>query len=108
MEVNFNNLRTQAAYALDNLTKGLNEGLLKNSDGSLVTEHVFFEDENGKKKWKKGNLLVDTDDIKKYMKELRSLVLTICSVYEPNDDKFKDMSEEIKENGGVAFFNPSE
>ena len=102
MKVNFNNLRTQAAYALDNLTKELNAGILKQS------EHVYEEDENGQEKWIKGNVLVDADDIRAHMIELRSLILTINAVYEPNDEEFRDMSQEIEKNGGVAKFNPTE
>ena len=99
MKVDFNNLRAQAAYALDNLTKELNAGILKHN------EVVFEEDKNGKEVTKRGNVLVDSDDIQKHMEELRSLVMGIASVYEPDDDEFKDMSNHIKKNGGVAHFN---
>ena len=99
MKVNFNNLRAQAAYALDNLTRELNAGILKQP------EHVLEIGENGNNKWIKGNVLIDADDIRQYMKELRSLILTINAVYEPNDEEFKDMSQDIEDNGGVAKFN---
>ncbi len=55
--------------------------------------------------WQRGNVLVDSEDIQKHMDELRSLIMTIAMVYEPNDEKFKDMTEEIDSNGGVARFN---
>jgi len=99
MNVDFNNLRVQSAYALDDLTQKLNAGILK--------EHtsILEEDGSGNEIWKRGNLLVDSDDIQKHMDSLRSLILTINAVYEPEDEKFKDMSDEIKKNGGVSFFN---
>ncbi len=105
MKVDFNNLRAQAAYALDNLTKSLNECFLKNEDGALTYETLYMQDSNGKSISMRGNMLIDSDDIQKYMEELRSLILTINAVYEPNDPKFQDNSELIKENGGVERFN---
>lgn len=99
MKVDFNNMRCQAAYALDDLTKKLNAGILKNP------ESVLEEGKNGKEIWKRGNVLVDSDDIQKHMDELRSLVMGIAMVYEPDDEDFKDMSDHIKENGGVCHFN---
>ncbi len=47
MKVDFNNLRAQAAYALDNLTKSLNEGFLKNEEGALTYETLYMQDSNG-------------------------------------------------------------
>jgi hypothetical protein len=95
MEVNFNNLRKQAAYTLDKLTKKLNNGVLNQTE--------YGEGLDGERK--KGNILVDSREIQKEMDEIRSLILTICSVYEPEDEDFKDVSEEIEKSGGVAVFN---
>ncbi len=105
MEVDFNNLRAQAAFALDNLTEELNAGLLKEQDGTPKFEISNQTDENGKDRWARGNLLVDSDRIQKHMEELRSLVMTINAVYEPNDPEFQDNSELIKRNGGCRHFN---
>lgn len=94
MNVNFNNLRAQAAYALDDLTKKLNDSKLPESEWKEV---------NGK--WISGDMLIDSKEIQKHMDDLRMLILTINAVYEPDNDDFKDMSDDIDKNGGVAFFN---
>ncbi len=108
MNVNFNNLRAQAAYALDNLTSKLNDGLLKESDGSPKYEISDQKDSHGKEIWVRGNILIDSRDIQKNMEELRSLIMTINAVYEPNDPDFIDMTSEISKNGGCCHFNEEE
>ncbi len=105
MKVDFNNLRAQAAFALDNLTAELNAGILKEQDGTPKFEISNQTDENGKDIWIRGNLLVDSNRIQNYMEELRSLVMTINAVYEPNDPEFQDNSELIERNGGCRRFN---
>lgn len=71
MNVNFNNLRAQAAYRLDDLTKKLNAGLMKQRAFEFVT------DENGKEKEFEGDLLITAEDIQKDMDDLRMLIMTI-------------------------------
>lgn len=94
MRVNFNNLRAQAAYALDKLTKELNAAKLPES------EWVEVDGE-----WKTGDILLDAEDIQKHIDDLRMMVMSIASVYEEGNEDFKDMSDHIESTGGVAYFN---
>jgi enoyl-[acyl-carrier-protein] reductase (NADH) len=73
MEVNFNNLRKQAVFSLDRLTKALNNAMDKET----------------------GQIEIHANDIEKEMGNLRMLVRSIAFVYEPGDDRFKDLSDEI-------------
>ncbi len=102
MKVDFNNLRAQAAFALDDLTKELNNSIMPEM------EYASHTMPNGRTKNFQGNILLHADDIQKHMDELRSLVMNICMVFEPGDDNFKDMCDNIKENGGVCWFNPQD
>lgn len=95
MNVNFNNLRAQAAYALDRLTKTLNNAILE--------ENEYAINKAGNDTW--GNVLVSTEDIQKDMDDLRQMIVAINCVFEPDSDDFKEMMDEIDKNGGVACFN---
>ena len=99
MKVDFNNLRMQIAYSLDDLIKTLNNGKL---DGN---EHVLLD--NGK--WKIGNILVDDEDLRGSINELRSLVYGLICCYQEDDNECIDLTEKLKQNGGIAkFFNEEE
>lgn len=81
MNVNFNNLRKQALYSYDALTKVLNENI---EDGSIR---------------------IDVEDIRKEMDDLRMQLFGIACTYIDGDDDFKDISEEV---GEIASFNEEE
>jgi len=85
MNVNFNNLRKQALNSYDSLAKKLNESKLK--------QRTFVPDED-----KSGNILLDANDIQKDMDNLRMLIGSIAMVYEPGDENFKDVFEEVYPN----------
>lgn len=65
MNINFNNLRKQTAYALDNVIKTLNAGILPQEEMVMVT------DANGKTTWPTGNVLIQSEDLQKDIDELR-------------------------------------
>ncbi|MDR1348283.1 MAG: hypothetical protein LBJ63_07680 [Prevotellaceae bacterium] len=98
MTVNLNNMRKQAAYSLDKVIKTLNDGIMQGKEFSLTT----IED---KDKWFEGNLLVSTDALESDIEQLRACIWTMLCMYEENNPDFKDLSDEIFENGGIAHFN---
>lgn len=103
MNVDLNNVRKRAAYALDDLTKKLNSGILKEKEG------VLEEDENGKDVWREGDLLVYKDDIQKHMDDLNELIWTMCCCFdEDGDPNFQTVFEEVEKNGGLCRFNEQE
>lgn len=100
MNVDFNNLRKQAAYSLDDLTRKLNDAILKNSQYAIPNAV-----RHGQEMDIKGYVLIDADDIQKDMDNLRSQVAAICFTYEKDNEGFKDVFEEVEQNGGLAWFN---
>lgn len=86
MNVDFNNLRLQTAFALDNVIKTLNNGIMPEN----------------------GTILIDVSDIEKDIKWLRSNVFTMLCVYEEGNENFKMMADELDKNGGLENFNPNE
>ena len=95
MKVNFNNLRLQTAFALDNVIKTLNAGILPEN------EHVLLDNN----KWKIGNVLVDSEDLEKDISNLRSCVYSLICCYEKNNPEYKMLADELEDNGGLAHFN---
>ena len=79
MEVNFNNLRLMAIKSYSGLAKSLNNSTDKNE-----------------------NISTTVYDIEEYMDDLRNMLVTIACTYEPGDENFKDLSDEI---GVVTVFN---
>ena len=100
MQVDFNNLRKQTAFALDDLTNKLNNAILKKSQYALPND-VYHNQEVDIK----GYVLIDSDDIQRIMDELRSNVAAICYTYNKDDKDFKDVMGEVEENGGLSWFN---
>lgn len=89
MEVNFNNLRKQAVYAIDSLTQKLNNAIIKTDDECAKPNGC---------EWSvnlKGYVLVDAEDIQKQMDSLRSMIGSIAMCYEPDDEDFADVYAEI-------------
>lgn len=86
MEVNFNNLRKQALYSYHRITEHLNEA----------------KKEREKEGHEDGRILIDPEDIQRDMDDLRMQLFTIACTYMPDDEKFKDVSEEA---GEIAWFN---
>ena len=97
MTINFNNVRKQAVYSYDRLTKILNAGILKES--IMVEKNGGYED---------CDLCVNSDDIQDVMDNLRALIMTIAMTYEEGNEDFKDMTDEIDKSGEIAHFNYNE
>jgi len=100
MNVDFNNLRKQAAFSLDDLTRKLNDAILKTSQYAIPNAV-----RHGQEIDIKGHVLIDVEDIQKDMDNLRSQVAAICFTYEKDNEGFKDVFEEVEQNGGLAWFN---
>lgn len=100
MNVDFNNLRKQAAFSLDDLIKKLNGAILKDSQYAKPND-VYHNQEIDIK----GYVLIDRDDIQRDIDNLRSQVAAICYTYRKDDETFKDVMDEVDENGGLAWFN---
>lgn len=100
MNVDFNNLRKQAAYSLDGLIKKLNGAILKDSQYAKPND-VYHNQEIDIK----GYVLIDAEDIQRIMDDLRSEVAAICFTYEKDNEGFKDVFGEVEENGGLGWFN---
>jgi len=100
MNVDFNNLRKQAAYSLNSLTKKLNGAILKESQYAKPND-VWHDKEIDIK----GYVLIDADDIQRTMDNLRGQIASICFTYQKDDEDFKDVFEEVEQNGGLAWFN---
>ncbi len=100
MNVDFNNLRKQAAYSLDDLINKLNGAILKDSQYAKPND-VWHNQEVDIK----GYVLIDKDDIQRVLDNLRSEVASICFTYEKDNEGFKDVFGEVEENGGLGWFN---
>lgn len=103
MEVNFNNLRTQAIHSYDSLCKKLNEAILKEGCDTAFLDGFGLIRE--------GVIVIDAEDIQKSMDSLRMLIGSIAMVYEPGDEKFKDVYSEVfpeNEDTRMQSFNDTE
>ena len=99
MEVNFNNLRKQAVFGYDNLCQKLNNARCKEG-GDWVENYGTLN---------VGDIVIDPDDLQKEMDNLRMLIGSIAMVYEPGDEKFANVYDEIfpeNEKTRMHSFNP--
>ena len=101
MKVDFNNLRLQTAYALDNVIKTLNAGILPEINNVLIGDDT-------NEKWYSGNVLINTDDLEKHIDHLRSCVYSLICCYEENNPEYKMLADELESNGGLAHFNDTQ
>ncbi|HAY3533749.1 hypothetical protein [Elizabethkingia anophelis] len=101
MNVDLNNLRMQAAFALDDIIKTLNNGILPERE--LSTHRI--DD-----KWKtwEGDVLVFKEDIQNDIDHLRSCVWALLCCFEENNPEFRTVFEDVDNNGGLAKFNSEE
>jgi hypothetical protein len=103
MKVNFNNLRKQAIYAYDSLTKKLNEAIIK-ENGQYALPNSFMHDHATDIK---GYILIDAEEIQKDMDKLRNMIGSIAMVYEEGNKEFADVYVEVfpDENNRMKTFN---
>jgi hypothetical protein len=90
MKINLNGVRKSAAYSLDRLIKKLNAGMLSDYESVL---------EGGE--WVRGDVLVDSNDIKKDIAELRNVIWTLLCCYDENNPLFAEVWQEV---GDIARF----
>lgn len=76
MKVDFNNLRVQALVHFDRLTGQLNSSIRDKKIGPTI--------------------VIDPEEIRNNMEQLRSLLLVIVCVHMKNDPEFKDVSGETQ------------
>lgn len=100
MKVNFNNLRLQTAFALDDVIRVLNQNTHSNKDGVRLNDDTWF--------WCEKAVFVDVEDLQKSLDTLRSNVGVICACYEDGNEDVVDVSGELEANGGLGWFNPEE
>jgi len=98
MEVDFNNLRKQAAYSLDRVIKTLNSGILPE------TEHILI-DEGENKKWVSGDVLVSKEDLQDDIDALRQHVWILLCCFEKDNPNYACVYEDVEKSGGLARFN---
>jgi hypothetical protein len=82
MQVDFNNLRKQTAFAYDRLVRTLN--------GNIVD-----------KDWSP-SVSVEVDDIREDLDDLRRLIVSLCCVYMPDQEDFRSVIDEVQP---IAVFN---
>lgn len=102
MKVDFDGLRKQTAFAMDDLIKELNAGLMPDRDYSM---HTDPDNPEGKLKEWKGNVLIDSEDIQKVIDELRHNIVILCCCYKPGEDGYSEVWTEVEKSGGIARFN---
>ena len=98
MKVNFNNLRKKAVLTLQDLTKDLNRGIIKETQYAKPNDVT-----HGQKFDIKGYVLVDAESIEKKMNSIIGLVNSIAGVHEEGNEDFKDLSDELSKN--IVWFN---
>lgn len=101
MKVDFNNLRLQIAFSLDNVIKTLNEGILPEKE-------FASHQKDGKYKHWEGDVLVSKEDLEDDLDNLRNGIWALICCYEKGNDDYKELSDVLEENGGIANFNSEE
>lgn len=103
MNIDFNNVRKQAIYRHDELVRLLNNAILKKTQWAKPND-VYHNQEIDIK----GYVLIDKDDLHTVLNDLRMLIGTIASTYEPGDISFKDVYSEVfeEENKSMEEFDP--
>lgn len=101
MKVNFNNLRRQAVLTLRDLTEDFNNNIIKDSQYAIVNGSYRNESSDIK-----GYVLIDSEDIEDKMNNLIGLMNSIASVYEEDNDDFKDLTDELTDD--LVWFNDTD
>lgn len=86
MNISFDGLRSQLAYAYHDLCEILNRSI-----------------KDSKEEYGDDMIRVSADEIQEEMDDIRMRIMVLCACYEEGQDGFKDISNEIKP---IAEFNP--
>ena len=105
MNIDFNNVRKQAVYAYEELVEKLNDAIIK--DDQYAKPNCVY---HGQEIPIKGYVLVDADDIRKILDNLRSLIGSIAMTSVDKDENFKNVFEEIypEENQSMPYLKEEE
>lgn len=102
MKIDFNSLRKQTAFQLDEVIKILNSGIMPSNGYSSQGMP------NGKMKQFEGNVLVSKERLQKHIDNLRSNVMFMCCLIDEHNNEFQEVYTEVEQSGGVARFNEEE
>lgn len=87
MNVNFNNLRKQAIYAYDKLATRLNSSFpIRDDTKEYIDNHGWID---------KDTLIIEKEDLRDVMDNLRQLIGAIAMVYNEGQEDFKDVYSEV-------------
>lgn len=92
MSVNFNNLRKQAILQLEDITRDMNNAIIKDTQYAKPND-VYHEQSINIK----GYVLIDSTILENKMNSLISLVNSIGCVYEEGNEEFSDISSELSD-----------
>ena len=98
MKVNFNSIRKRAVLEMQELSKQLDNSIIKTTQWSKPNG-IYHDQEVDIK----GYVLVDAEEIENRVNSLLSLISTIACTYEEDNEDFKDLTEEIAED--IKWFN---
>jgi hypothetical protein len=101
MKVNFNNARKQAMRYYDRLVEKLNYAVIK--------EEGQYGKPNGATHGSvdlRGYVLIDSDEIRGLLDDLRGVIGGIAMTYQPDEEDFKDVYSEMypKEDDRMKIF----
>jgi hypothetical protein len=104
MKVDFNNSRKQAMRYYDSLVSRLNYAVIKKDDvygrpNGATHDYVNL----------KGYVLIDSDEIREVLDDLRSVIGGIAMTYQQGEEDFKDVFSEVypkEEDGMKIFYDP--
>lgn len=98
MTVNFNNLRKQAVFQLEEITKDLNSAVIKDTQYAKPNDVYHNSDIDIK-----GYVLIDGESLDKQLNSLISLVNAIACVSEKGNEDFADIAPELPDK--PTWFN---
>jgi len=99
MSVNFNAVRKRAIWSYEDLIEKLNRAVIKNDDQYATPNGEQYTN-------LRGYVLIDSEDLRKILDNLRSEIGTIGMTYQKEEKEFKDVYSEIfpKEEQSMSIF----
>ena len=105
MKVDFNNLRRQLVNSYEQLVDKLNNSIiLENDQWAMPNDVSHGHDINIQ-----GYVLIDANDIKTMLNDMRMLIASVAGCSVDDDEDFKDIYQEMfPGNKRMAIFNKEE
>jgi len=91
ISVDFNGLRCSTAYALDGVIKTLNSALVPWDDSPNCESELHID---------------DVERLQDQIDNLRGNVWTLLCCFDPDNENYKPVFDEVDRNGGLREFNP--